>query len=144
MSAQKNNKPVYLVVGGGGFLGRHLVEHLLKKGGVKVRVFDLRKSFEDDNVEFFTGDIRSKDALRPAISGCTAVFNTVSPPHGVNYALYYGVNVEGTRNLLELSAELGVKKFIHTSSSSVVFEGKDLKGVDETTPYASKHIDPYT
>ena len=48
------------VVGGGGFLGRHLVEGLLT-WGYQVQVFDLRQTFQDDRVTFFTGDLCSKE-----------------------------------------------------------------------------------
>lgn len=85
--------------------------------------------------------------------------------------MYYDVNVGGTETLLKVSRECGVKQFIHTSSSSVVFAGRDLKGihlflflfhlsfivtfillfvhqffigVNETQPFAAKHIDPYS
>eukprot|EP01112_Ceratiomyxa_fruticulosa_P012536 TRINITY_DN3473_c0_g1_i1.p1 TRINITY_DN3473_c0_g1~~TRINITY_DN3473_c0_g1_i1.p1 ORF type:complete len:350 (+),score=82.28 TRINITY_DN3473_c0_g1_i1:196-1245(+) len=133
----------YLVVGGGGFLGRYIVEQLLERGEKNVRVFDLRQTFSDDRIQFFTGDIRKASDVEVALKGVDCVFNTVSPPHGNKYELYYTVNVDGTKVLLEESAKAGVKKFIHTSSSSVVFAGKDLKGVNETQPYPKKHIDPY-
>lgn len=48
-----------LVIGGGGFLGQHIVEHLLGKGH-SVSVFDLRTTFQNDGVSFFTGDICKK------------------------------------------------------------------------------------
>eukprot|EP00026_Physarum_polycephalum_P005121 Phypoly_transcript_05149.p1 GENE.Phypoly_transcript_05149~~Phypoly_transcript_05149.p1 ORF type:complete len:354 (+),score=60.59 Phypoly_transcript_05149:142-1203(+) len=133
----------HLVVGGCGFLGRYIVEQLLARGA-SVRVFDLRKGFEDSRVQFFVGNIRSADDLRPALTGVTTVYNTVSPPHGGTFQQYYGVNVEGTKILLEVARECGVKQFIHTSSSSVVFGGKDLNGVDETACFPKKHIDPYS
>ena len=47
------------VVGGCGFLGRHLVEKLVERG-YQVNVFDIRKSFEDDRVKFFVGDLCNK------------------------------------------------------------------------------------
>jgi nucleoside-diphosphate-sugar epimerase len=58
------------------------VEQLLARGEA-VRVFDLRKGFEDSRVKFFVGNIRSEDDLRPALTGVTTVYNTVSPPHGI-------------------------------------------------------------
>ena len=48
------------VVGGCGFLGRHMVEQLLEKG-YQVNVFDIRKSFDDDRVKFFVGDLCKKE-----------------------------------------------------------------------------------
>jgi len=109
-----------------------------------VRVFDMRKSWDDPRVTFILGNIRNEADLLPAMRGVTTVFNTVSPPHGGTFQQYYGVNVEGTRTLLKVAADSGVKEFVHTSSSSVIFEGKDINGADETAEYAKKHIDPYT
>ena len=51
------------VVGGCGFLGRHLVEQLLDRG-YSVNVFDIRKTFENEKVNFFTGDLCNRE-VRP-------------------------------------------------------------------------------
>ena len=48
-----------LVIGGGGFLGQHIVEELLARGH-SVCVFDLRTTFQNDRVTFFTGDLCNK------------------------------------------------------------------------------------
>ncbi len=58
------------------------MEQLLARGDA-VRVFDIRKGFEDSRVKFFVGNIRNEDDLRPALTGVTTVYNTVSPPHGM-------------------------------------------------------------
>ena len=50
-----------LVIGGGGFLGHHIVERLLDSG-YKVNVFDIRETYEDDRVQFFVGDLCNKEA----------------------------------------------------------------------------------
>ena len=71
-----------MVVGGCGFLGRYIVEQLLERGEKDVRVFDIRQGFQDERVTFFVGNIRNADDLRPAMTGVTTVFNTVSPLHG--------------------------------------------------------------
>ena len=49
-----------LVIGGGGFLGRHIVERLLEKG-YAVQVFDIRSTFDDEQVKFFVGDLCKKE-----------------------------------------------------------------------------------
>ena len=51
---------VCAVVGGCGFLGRHLTEGLLERG-YQVNVFDLKTTFENDQVRFFTGDLCQKE-----------------------------------------------------------------------------------
>ena len=58
--------------------------------------------------------------------------------------LMHGVNVLGTQNIVDACIIQEVPKLVYTSSASVVFEGKDLVNVDETTPYAAKPMDYYT
>ena len=48
------------MIGGGGFLGRHIVERLLEKG-YAVQVFDIRSTFVDEQVKFFVGDLCKKE-----------------------------------------------------------------------------------
>lgn len=48
------------VIGGSGFLGRHMVEKLLDKG-YSVNVFDIQKGFDNDRVQFFLGDLCNKE-----------------------------------------------------------------------------------
>ena len=62
MATQK----VYMVVGGGGFLGRYIVDYLLNRGEKNVKVFDLRKTFEDPRVETILGDITKVEDLKKA------------------------------------------------------------------------------
>jgi sterol-4alpha-carboxylate 3-dehydrogenase (decarboxylating) len=51
-----------VIIGGGGFLGRHLVEKLLLAGHT-VSVFDLRATFNDERLTFFTGDLCRKQVF---------------------------------------------------------------------------------
>jgi sterol-4alpha-carboxylate 3-dehydrogenase (decarboxylating) len=144
MSSQK----VYLIIGGGGFLGRYIVENLLSRGEKNVKIFDIRKSFEEDRVEFIIGDITKPEDLKKACKGVTTVIHTASPAVGVkgdySYDLIYRVNVVGTKNVIEACIEMKVRQLIYTSSASVVFEGKDLRLANEETPYATQHLDPYS
>ena len=61
-----------------------------------------------------------------------------------NHALMRSVNVDGTRNVVEACVAAGVKRLVYTSSASVVFDGRDLVGADESQPYAAKPLDYYT
>ena len=61
------------MIGGGGFLGHHLVEGLLT-WGFQVQVFDLRQTFQDDRVKFFTGDLCVKEVSCVCVCVCVIVY----------------------------------------------------------------------
>jgi len=135
----------YGVIGGGGFLGKWIVDELLNRGEKHVRVLDIRPSpTPDDRVEFVQVDVTKIDTLRKGLAGLTTVIHTASPPHGKGYQMYYNVNVEGTKNVVEACVELGIKQLVFTSSASVVFDGRHIKGGDESLPYCKTHLDGYT
>lgn len=117
-----------LVTGGSGYFGSLLVERLLDAGH-RVRVFDLNDV--DDRpggVEFVAGDIRDAPVVRDAVDGVDVVMHNVAQvPLARDLHELRSVNVDGTRRLLEASADAGVAKVIHTSSSAVF-------GVPETNP----------
>ncbi|XP_023667254.1 sterol-4-alpha-carboxylate 3-dehydrogenase, decarboxylating isoform X1 [Paramormyrops kingsleyae] len=132
------------VIGGSGFLGRHLVEQLLVRGYL-VSVFDIQQSYELPGVTFHLGDLCNKQALLPALQGVSLVFHCASPfPGSDDRSLFQRVNVDGTGAVLEACQEAGVQKLVLTSSASVVFEGTDIKDGKEELPYAKKPIDYYT
>lgn len=58
--------------------------------------------------------------------------------------LFYRVNVHGTQTLLEACQEVGVARFVLTSSASVVYEGRDIQNGSEDLPYATRPMDCYT
>jgi UDP-glucuronate 4-epimerase len=128
----------FLVTGGAGFIGSHLLEALLDRGGSVATVdnFDdfypptvKRRNLEEVSrrgpIRLFEADIRDKAALHE-------VFEAIRPEVVIHLAaragvrpsieqpeLYEAVNVGGTVNLLSLARDFGVKKFIFISSSSV-------------------------
>ncbi|KAL2918769.1 erg26, C-3 sterol dehydrogenase [Polyrhizophydium stewartii] len=133
----------YLVIGGGGFLGRVIVNQLLERGDT-VSVFDLRRSFEDPRLsEFIVGDITSPADVLRACEGKTVVMHTASPPHGLPSSAYFKVNVDGTKNVIRACVQAGVSKLVFTSSASVIFNGKDLINGNEELPYCDVHMDAY-
>lgn len=144
MSSTEQKGKLALVIGGGGFLGRHIVEELLNRGW-RVNVFDVRKTYEDERVNFFTGDLRVKQDLTPALINVFVVFHCASPsPLSNNRSLFIDVNVHGTKNIIECCKSVGIRRLVLTSSASVVYEGYDMQDVNEDTPYAGKPIDAYT
>lgn len=126
-----------LVTGGGGFLGRAIVERLLARGD-RVRSFSRGEYPEltQMGVETLRGDLADADALKQACCRCDVVFH-VAARAGVwgKYKNYYETNVRGTENVLRACRAQGVARLVYTSSPSVVFTGGDMENVDESAPY---------
>lgn len=136
-----------LVTGGAGFLGRHLVDQLVATGRYHVTVLDVRHS-SDTRVQTIVGDLRNLNQVKQACSGMDVVFHcasaAVTTSNSANKALMSSVNITGTHNVIEGCVWGGVHRLIYTSTSSVVFQGRDLNNVDETAPYAARPMDYYT
>ena len=134
-----------LVTGGGGFLGRAIVQRLRERGD-NVRTFQRGRyaDLECAGIECFRGDLNTIDTLSSAIEGCNVVFH-VAAKVGVwgKYREYYDTNVVGTRHVVELCQRYGVAKLVYTSSPSVVFSGYDAEGVNESEPYPNRYLSPY-
>ncbi|GIW81106.1 MAG: 3-beta hydroxysteroid dehydrogenase [Gemmatales bacterium] len=127
----------FLVTGGGGFLGGAIVRKLRARGDA-VRTFS-RKSYphlSELGVESHRGDLRDATAVSRAAAGCDAVLH-VAAKAGIwgNYQDYYQTNVIGTKNVLAACREHRIRRLVFTSSPSVVFNGRDMEGVDEAVPY---------
>ncbi len=135
----------YLVLGGGGFLGRALVARLLREG-LSVRSFS-RKSYpelEAQGVECVQGDILDVPALERACKECDTVFHTIAICDIVRgWKPYYDVNVTGTRNVLDVCKKSGVKRLVYTSTPSVVVGQEDIVMGNEELPYAQRYLSPY-
>ena len=126
-----------LVTGGGGFLGGAIVRRLLA-AGVRVRSFS-RQSYpplDALGVEQVQGDLADQTAIGKAVEGIDLVFH-VAARTGVwgRYEDFQRPNVIGTENVLQACRDQGVKHLVYTSSPSVVFNGQDMAGVNESVPY---------
>ena len=130
-----------LVTGGGGFLGHAIVRGLISRGA-EVRSFSRAEHHELSalGVEQIKGDLADADTLSGAVNGADAVFHVAAKP-GIwgDYDDYYGTNVTGTSNVIDACRRHGVTRLIYTSSPSVVFDGRDMAGVDESVPYPAHH-----
>jgi UDP-glucuronate 4-epimerase len=128
-----------LVTGAAGFIGSHLVEHLIREGGWNITVVDDLNDFYDpavkrsnlaallqhDGVEFFEADIRDTDALRGIFDANEfGMIVHLAARAGVRPSLchprlYAETNINGTLNLLELARDFEIPQFVFGSSSSV-------------------------
>lgn len=94
---------------------------------------------------FFPGDLTNKAEVVAALAGCWCIIHVASPsPTSRNAELFQRVNVGGTGVLIAACRELGVQRFVHTSSASVVFDGRDQRNFDESAPKPIAAMDAYT
>jgi len=145
MGTEKNNIKI-LVTGGGGFIGMALIHRLLSSG-YKVSTFS-RNVYDEHKrygVEIFQGDISRLEEISKACEKTDVVFHTAAKV-GIwgSYNEFYETNVNGTANVIEACKKSGVKKLVFTSSASVVFDGSDLQGVDESIKYPEQFASHYT
>ena len=125
----------YLVTGGAGFIGSHLVETLLKSGE-QVTVLDNFSTGKEENLRFvdelslpsgeFTllkGDIRDLSSCHEACKGIDFVLHQAalgSVPRSIDDPITTNeVNIQGTLNMLVAARDAKVKRFVYASSSSV-------------------------
>jgi 2-alkyl-3-oxoalkanoate reductase len=131
---------IVLVTGGGGFLGSAIVRLLVSRGE-QVRTLS-RGRYPDLarlGVEHVSADLSDLEALKIACRNVESVFH-VAAKFGTwgRYEDYYQANTQGTLNIIAACRQCGVSRLIYTSSPSVVFNGRDLEGVDESMPYPAR------
>ena len=134
-----------LVTGGGGFLGFAVCRLLVERGN-RVASFSRKRYNELENigVEQFQGDLADRSSVFNAVRGCEAVVHTAAKP-GVwgKYEEFYRPNVLGTKNVLAACLKQDVSRLIYTSSPSVVFDGSNMAGADESLSYPESYLADY-
>ncbi|MFH1723892.1 MAG: NAD-dependent epimerase/dehydratase family protein, partial [Elusimicrobiota bacterium] len=129
-----------LVTGGGGFLGSAICRRLIARGD-KVRSLcrGAYPELEALGIQARRGDLADPGAVAAAAEGCDIVFHAGGKT-GIwgSFEKYRGVNVDGTRHVLEACRKHGIRRLVYTGSPSAVFDGKDMEGVDESAPYPDR------
>ncbi|XP_068434612.1 3 beta-hydroxysteroid dehydrogenase type 7 [Clinocottus analis] len=149
---------VYLITGGCGFLGRHLLRVLLEKEDdmAEVRVFDKHVDLtlnelgaERTKVVVIQGDITDYSSVLEASRGADVVIHTASLVdvwHKVPETLIVSVNVTGTENVINACVECNIQSLVYTSSMEVIgpnVDGDAFVRGNEDTPYKVKHSMAY-
>ncbi|NIL99700.1 MAG: NAD-dependent epimerase/dehydratase family protein [Acidobacteria bacterium] len=148
---------VYVVAGGGGFIGSNIAEHLLGSGE-EVRVLDNFATGRRRNLEhadrwaaegggtyrLIEGDIRDAEACDEAVAGADYVLLLAaipSVPRSVaDPVTTHDVNVRGTLAVLEAARRHNVERVVYSSSSSLYGESETLPKVESMAPAP---ISPY-
>jgi len=123
-----------LVTGADGFIGSHLVEHLIEEG-FQVKAFVYYNSFNSwgwldtlpkevlNKIEIFTGDIRDPNGVRTAVKGVDIIYHLaalIAIPYSYHSPdSYVDTNVKGTLNILQAARDFNIERVIVTSTSEV-------------------------
>ncbi len=134
-----------LVTGGGGFLGQYIVKQLLERGD-KVRVFcrNHHASFDGLKIDVQLGDLRKPADVQAACQGVDIVYHTAAQAGiSCHWRPFFETNAIGTLYIIDACVKSSVQKLVYTSSPSVVFDGNDQEGIDESFPYPSNWLAHY-
>ena len=152
----------YLVTGGAGFIGSHIVSTLLEQGrtvrvldnfstGKRENIEELIKQFGGDQLEVIEGDVRDASIVGEAVSGIDILFHEaafVSVAQSMEEPQEcFDINVTGTSLLFNAARKAGVRRGVVASSAAVYGESEAMPLVEETplmpkSPYAvSKRVD---
>ena len=140
----------FLVTGGAGFIGSHIVDALVNNGDKVCVVDDLSsgriENLESvrDKIELIEGDIRDKALVKKSMQGIDYVLHQAAlrsvPKSLGDPELYNDVNINGTLNILNAAKDAGVKRVVFASSSSIYGETKTLPNKEDFYPLL---ISPY-
>jgi len=149
-----------LITGADGFIGSHFTEKLVREG-FNVKAFTYYNSFNSwgwldkcandvkGQFEVIAGDIRDPHGVRHAMGGCNAVVHLAAliaiPYSYTSPSTYVDTNIMGTLNVLQAARELGIERFVHTSTSEVYGTAKFVPITEQhplqgQSPYSASKI----
>jgi UDP-N-acetylglucosamine 4-epimerase len=147
------SKYTFLVTGGAGFIGSHLVDYLVQHGAGKVVVLDdlaagtldnLTEALGHENVQFIEGNIADKEVCIAACEGVDYVLHQAAlgsvPRSIVTPTNTHAANATGFINMLDAVRSSNVKRLVYASSSSVYGDSKLFPKAEE---HIGQPLSPY-
>ncbi len=136
-----------LITGGTGFLGSNVATRLRERGhSVRLLGRNAQKgqALASQGFEFCQADITDADAVQEASTGQDCIIHCAgfAADHG-EYDLFYRINVEGTRNVVQACRNNHVKHLVNISTPGVYFNFRDRLNIKESDPLPAKQATPY-
>jgi 2-alkyl-3-oxoalkanoate reductase len=134
-----------LVTGASGFVGRHVVVALQRRGVmVRAQGRNVAAIPRLDRVQPIRASLEDAATLLSAANACDAIVHcaALSAPWGKR-AAFVAANVTGTANVIAAAVAAGVPRLVHVSSPAVCFTGDDLHNATEDAPIPTRHLSWY-
>ena len=114
-----------MLTGGTGYVGQRLAEKLITLGHtvhLLCRTHPEDKFFNHSQLKIFPGELLDREAIHHAMNDCEQVYHVAAYARvwAKDPTTYFKINVEGTVNMLEAALDLGVKKFVFTSTGATL------------------------
>jgi nucleoside-diphosphate-sugar epimerase len=136
-----------LITGSTGYIGSKLTQKLAAEGkkiSLLLRKDPTIESFNATSIDIKKGDITDIESLREAMKDVDQVYHLAAyaRAYSKDPSIYFQVNVEGTRNVLQAALEKGVKKVVYTSTAAVLGPSGD-GAQNENSPKLAPYFNPY-
>jgi len=143
---RRAGKPLAVVTGATGFIGRRLVKALHGAGDTDVRVF-VRNEYRASDLyemgaDLVEGDLRDEASVHAALEGADVVYH-LGAAMGGTPAEFAEATVRGTERVVEAALKQGVKKLIYISTIAVYPVPSEATTITEETGYATSELSPY-
>jgi len=141
-----------LVTGGAGFIGSNIVKRLLELDKAPIVLDDLSSGYKENllpEVKFIKGDVRDRETVGKAMTGCGVVFHlaaSVGNKRSIDDPLTdAGINMIGTLHVLEAARKHGIQRVVFSSSAGIFGELKTLPiaenhPLDPDSPYGASKL----
>lgn len=134
------------ISGATGYLGQKLAMKLAENGekiNVLVRNKDKSHQLNHSNISIFSGDILDSDSIKVAMEGCEQVFHVAALARAWSKDPndFYTINVEGTKNMIQVAEYHGIKKFVQTSSTGTIGPSLHQPNNEDTPRWSSFNND---
>jgi nucleoside-diphosphate-sugar epimerase len=135
------------VTGATGFIGRAVALELMERGEDVVlfaRDRDRAAEIAGGRARIVECDLLDGASVARAVSGCAGVIHCAGVPRPAPLRVFRSIHVDGTAILVDAARVGGVRRLVNVASQTVLFDGRDIDGPEESLEPPARFIDPYS